>query len=136
VYRAVVGALPVPLRSGYTFAGWNTADDGSGAPYSEQTTYETAGSVTVYAQWTEGNPTAVEPLSVASLKIYPNPTTGVVTVENGGAEVQVYSLSGILLQQTRESRIDLSGYAAGVYLLRAGDKTAKVVLISERPAQR
>ena len=43
-------------NTGYTFLGWNTALDGSGAAYSDQqavTLYETQGStVTLFAQWT------------------------------------------------------------------------------------
>jgi uncharacterized repeat protein (TIGR02543 family) len=40
-------------RSGYTFAGWNTASDGTGIFYADQESY-TMGttSVTLYAQWT------------------------------------------------------------------------------------
>ena len=41
---------------GYSFAGWNTADDGSGTPYSNQQSVSTltptdGGIVTLYAQW-------------------------------------------------------------------------------------
>ena len=44
-------------RTGYTFAGWNTAANGSGASYSnneevENLTAAANGSVTLYAQWT------------------------------------------------------------------------------------
>jgi|GEM_PF-2355437 len=46
-----VGSLPTePTRDGYTFAGWNTVDDGSGTAFTA-TTAVTA-NVTVYAQWT------------------------------------------------------------------------------------
>ena len=40
-------------RTGYTFSGWNTAGNGSGAPYADGADYEhtTAGNVTLYAQW-------------------------------------------------------------------------------------
>ncbi len=61
-------------------------------------------------------------------EVYPNPTTGVVYVNNpNGAEIKVHNLSGELLQTTRESRIDLSGEPNGVYLLRIGEQTLKVV---------
>ncbi|GHT52223.1 hypothetical protein AGMMS49982_11870 [Bacteroidia bacterium] len=59
--------------------------------------------------------------------MHPNPT-GVVYVNNTtGAEIKVHNLNGELLQTTRESRVDLSGELSGVYLLRVGDKTLKVV---------
>ena len=40
------------IRTGYTFAGWNTADDGTGTDYADQAAY-TMGSadVILYAQW-------------------------------------------------------------------------------------
>ena len=41
-----------PTLAGDTFAGWNTAANGSGVDYSAGATYTLAGSVTLYAQWT------------------------------------------------------------------------------------
>jgi uncharacterized repeat protein (TIGR02543 family) len=41
------------VKTGYTFAGWNTQTDGLGASYaSGLTTYQSAGSTTLYAKWT------------------------------------------------------------------------------------
>ena len=42
----------VPTRTGYTFAGWNTAQDGSGDSYAPGATYTANADVTLYAQWT------------------------------------------------------------------------------------
>ena len=39
-------------KSGYTFAGWNKASDGSGASYADGATYPFALGTTLYAQWT------------------------------------------------------------------------------------
>jgi uncharacterized repeat protein (TIGR02543 family) len=39
-------------RSGYNFAGWNTAANGSGTAYADGSTYSFAASITLYAQWT------------------------------------------------------------------------------------
>lgn len=48
--RANTGSL---VKSGYTFAGWNTAADGSGTNYSGGTTFTMGTSnVTLYANWT------------------------------------------------------------------------------------
>lgn len=48
--HANTGAL---TRAGYTFAGWNTAMDGSGTSYVEGETYNIpAGNTTLYAEWT------------------------------------------------------------------------------------
>ena len=38
-------------RAGYTFAGWNTAANGSGTPYADGATYPFSASATLYAQW-------------------------------------------------------------------------------------
>ena len=40
-------------RDGYTFAGWNTAADGSGTRYSGGSTYTDDADLTLYAEWTE-----------------------------------------------------------------------------------
>ena len=39
-------------RDGYTFAGWNTAANGSGTDYSEGNTFSISANTTLYAQWT------------------------------------------------------------------------------------
>jgi uncharacterized repeat protein (TIGR02543 family) len=39
-------------NSGYTFSGWNTVANGSGASYANNATYAFTASVTLYAQWT------------------------------------------------------------------------------------
>jgi len=44
-------------RSGYTFTGWNTAEDGTGTPYGAGANFDFATDLTLYAQWelaTEG----------------------------------------------------------------------------------
>lgn len=40
-----------PLRTGYNFAGWNTAEDGTGISYQVEGTYTADADVTLYAQW-------------------------------------------------------------------------------------
>ncbi len=44
-------------RSGYTFAGWNTAANGSGTAYANGASYAFTADVTLYAQWTLSTPT-------------------------------------------------------------------------------
>lgn len=41
-----------PTRTGYTFAGWNTAANGNGTNYSAGGTYSSNSGVTLYAKWT------------------------------------------------------------------------------------
>ncbi len=40
------------VQSGFTFAGWNTAANGTGTAYADQASYAFAADVTLYAQWT------------------------------------------------------------------------------------
>ncbi|MBQ3005149.1 MAG: InlB B-repeat-containing protein, partial [Clostridia bacterium] len=40
-----------PTREGYTFEGWNTAQNGSGTDYASGGSYTSNASVTLYAQW-------------------------------------------------------------------------------------
>lgn len=44
-------------RAGYTFAGWNTAANGSGTAYSDGALYDFTADVPLYAQWTANNNT-------------------------------------------------------------------------------
>jgi len=39
-------------QTGYSFAGWNTAADGSGTAYADAASYPFSASATLYAQWT------------------------------------------------------------------------------------
>jgi hypothetical protein len=65
---------------------------------------------------------------VSSVKAYPNPTTGIIYVENtGGEEVSVYNLPGELLLRTPQNPVDLSRYPQGVYLLQVGSQKVKVI---------
>ncbi len=51
-FNQAVGTLPTPTRTGYTFAGWNAAVNGSGSVWNASTTYTAVGNTTLYAQWT------------------------------------------------------------------------------------
>ena len=48
------GTVPEPARTGYTFSGWNTKDDGSGDAFEipEKMPDVQEGTMTVYAKWT------------------------------------------------------------------------------------
>jgi uncharacterized repeat protein (TIGR02543 family) len=41
-------------RTGYAFAGWNTATNGSGTAYADGATYNFSADITLYAQWDDG----------------------------------------------------------------------------------
>ncbi|MEI6311151.1 MAG: InlB B-repeat-containing protein [Bacteroidota bacterium] len=55
VTLASIGTL---VKTGYTFAGWNTASNGSGTSYAAGlTTYTVLADITLFAQWTPNNNT-------------------------------------------------------------------------------
>ncbi|MDI4648581.1 InlB B-repeat-containing protein [Cohnella hashimotonis] len=102
------------VKSGYTFAGWNTEADGSGKPYAAGATLPMAAAdVTLYAQWTL-NPTYGVTYEAG------NADSGSVPVDAGtfeaGAEVTVQGNTGSLAK---------SGYTfAGWTLAADGSGTA------------
>ncbi len=61
------------------------------------------------------------------VKIYPNPTSGIFTV-SGAGEITIFDLFGRLLLRTNKKEIDMSSYPKGVYVLRVGEATSKLIL--------
>ncbi|MDR2287268.1 MAG: InlB B-repeat-containing protein, partial [Prevotellaceae bacterium] len=51
-YNSTLAALPVPVRTGYSFTGWNMEKNGSGTVYYEGDTYTELQNTVLYAQWT------------------------------------------------------------------------------------
>lgn len=51
LYGEEIGELPIPIRTGYTFTGWNTASNGIGDEYFSTTVYLISGDTNLYAQW-------------------------------------------------------------------------------------
>ena len=49
---ATVSGVGTLTKTGYTFAGWNTAANGSGTAYAASSTFTFTGNTTLYAQWT------------------------------------------------------------------------------------
>lgn len=68
----------------------------------------------------------------ASVKIYPNPTTGILTIETENESMaQVFSVEGrLLLEQNinMKGKIDLSAFANGLYLVKMEDKNRNTVV--------
>ncbi|MDR2937354.1 MAG: hypothetical protein LBU92_00260 [Prevotellaceae bacterium] len=67
-------------------------------------------------------------LSVDELIVYPNPTNGMLYIENhaAGDEVLLHDLVGALLLRSHSGVVDMSNLPAGLYLLRSKGKTVKV----------
>lgn len=74
------------------------------------------------------NVTAVSNVSTENWNLFPNPTTGAVTVQTGNtvaAKIAVSDISGKQLLETKptatETLLDLKGFAAGLYLVTITD---------------
>ena len=64
----------VPTRTGYTFAGWNTASDGSGTAYAAGATYTANADLTLYAQWTQNTATLTDGNDLSALSAWAGKT--------------------------------------------------------------
>ena len=68
------------------------------------------------------------------LYLYPNPAASAVTVHTGCGQPQelaIYAIDGRLMhrsQVTLEATLDVSHWQAGVYVIRVGSRTAKLVV--------
>ncbi|HLP64758.1 T9SS type A sorting domain-containing protein [Flavobacterium sp.] len=64
-------------------------------------------------------PLSVVPFEVQDISIYPNPTSGLLVIESDALEkVEIYSMSGILLETSNQNEINLSHYSKGIYLIK------------------
>ncbi len=88
------------------------------------------------AKWTGGNYVDTcgaiigmeEQLTISNeqITIYPNPTTGVFTVQGASGEIQVYDLFGRLLLRSNKSKVDMRGFAKGMYVYQIKTPDASV----------
>ncbi|MGN8739529.1 InlB B-repeat-containing protein [Bilifractor sp. HCP3S3_D3] len=80
------------VRTGYTFAGWNTKADGSGTKYADKESVKNlaeSGTVILYAQWTANTYTVTIPTAIS----YTNMPTGKVDV-NTSFDISVECKTG------------------------------------------
>ncbi len=62
-----------------------------------------------------------------SAKVYPNPSNGIVHIENTyNKNVEVYNTLGSLVMTTTSNQVELK---SGVYLIKVGNKTSRVVVM-------
>jgi len=75
----------------------------------------------------------IKELENSSLSVYPNPTTGQIQVVGNNIEqIEIYNLSGVLIQSTNSKEVDLSQEAKGIYFVKLitkeGTTTEKIIL--------
>ncbi len=72
-----------------------------------------------------------------SISLYPNPTNNLITLAiegyNGSVNVEVYDLTGKLLQSTTNTTISMGEYAKGIYVFKVayGDRVEKLKVVKE-----
>ncbi len=74
--------------------------------------------------------TGINNVQVATAKVYPNPTSGMLYVETANGTVPaltLYSLQGKQFLQTTGNEVDLSAYPRGIYLLQVDGEVVKVM---------
>ena len=64
----------------------------------------------------------LEETAESAFNVYPNPTTGMVTVEGENINaIAIYTSAGQLVNIVRENRVDMSSFGAGVYFFNIID---------------
>ena len=72
-----------------------------------------------------------------SISLYPNPTNNLITLDiegyNGLVNVEVYELTGKLLQTTTNTTISMGEYAKGIYVFKVayGDRTQELKVVKD-----
>ena len=64
------------------------------------------------------------------LKVYPNPAKNEITVEGANDDILIFSANGSLVSTTKaadKAVINVSSLADGVYVLRSGDSSARII---------
>ncbi len=98
----VLGNTGSLVKTGNTFSGWNTVEDGTGTAYAPGASFTIAGDTTLFAQWTatltyNGNGATGGSVPVDSSSPYPTPfgaTTTVTVRGNTGSLVKLDEDSG------------------------------------------
>jgi uncharacterized repeat protein (TIGR02543 family) len=132
---SAVGELPTPTRTGYTFEGWFTQQNGGGTEYTAATV--ATGSLTLYAKWTSGGATIVVDAQLqASVSVYPNPFSMEVRLEGAeGCTLRVVTSAGAVVHTRKvvsaNETIVLGNLPAGAYffqLEKDGKRAVKIVV--------
>jgi hypothetical protein len=116
----IVTAITYP---GYKFVNWTK--DGEEVSTNSQYNFFVTEDVELVANF-EKETGIVETDNYPFLRVYPNPTTGMIFIETA-SDIKVYNLQGALLQEVFGKQVDLSAAPQGVYILQINGRHAKVV---------
>lgn len=108
----------------------NQAESTSSSLKSTQSEW-TKSSYFAYYYKTSEDESSIQSTKTSSTNIYPTITTDKVFIETETGDIPqiwVFNMQGTQLQQTQSNEIDLSGYAAGIYLLQVNDEEARKVM--------
>jgi hypothetical protein len=78
-------------------------------------------------------PTGVEPVAEAAVRVFPNPTSGIIKVSGTRSNriIRIVDVTGSLKgnypARDGETTIDLTDYSKGTYLIQYGGKTVKAI---------
>jgi large repetitive protein len=118
---SILGANTL-VKTGYDFAGWNTAADGSGNNYAAAATYSVSANLNLFAKWTATNYTVTYSLNSATTGTLP--TQGTKTI---GQTFQLAAATGIT-----KTGFTFGGWSDGTNTYTAGTNytvgTANVTL--------
>ena len=120
-YNTKYSNLPTPTRTGYTFEGWYTGENGTGAKVTNDTVLKNSNTHTLYAKWVIKNVTVNFDLTGGEIETtytepkehtYTVPYNGTYKLETWGAE------GGATIDGTGGG---YGGYSTGTILLNSGD---------------
>lgn len=120
------------VKTGYSFNGWNTMEDGSGDDYLYADKVSMNANLTLYAQWVEDNATSTDFANQINLNVYPNPVTDLLTIQTEKpVTISILDLKGVVVLQKEINKetsvIDVSMLSNGVYLLRGNTNENTVI---------
>lgn len=100
-------------RTGYTFTGWNTKNDGTGTAYKTGDTIK-ADTITLYAQWTLDKPT----ISGTATAVYGSKVTLAASTAATGASYQWYKDGAAIVGKTSNSLTLTDVADSGAYTVK------------------
>jgi hypothetical protein len=109
--QTTISATP---KSGYRFVRWN--DNNTQNPR----TITVTGNATYTAYFEAIGTNAIDDVAAADVRLYPNPTSGMLTVDIEGLQkVEVIDAVGrIIISQNNGNRVDMSRLNNGIYTVR------------------